>query len=281
MVTKVVRYAKYGAFNVEKTKDYGNLSNTKSYFSSNYHGSSLDGIYSSWHAMVEELAESGAAVHICSRNQEDIDRCLKEWESRGFSVTGSVCDVQFHDQRENLMETVASIFHGKLDILINNAETNIFKEATDCTAEVFSTLMKTNFESTYRSSQLAHPLLKASGNGTIVNISSIAGFRAFPQHSVYAASKVSMNQVTRNLAFEWSKENIRVNAVAPGAIMTSLLETTSKEDGATILNSISSQLPINRIGEPKEISALVAFLCLPAASYITGQIIHADGGFTV
>ncbi|KAK4267969.1 hypothetical protein QN277_024682 [Acacia crassicarpa] len=233
------------------------------------------------HAIAEELAEFGAAVHICSRKQEDIDRCLKEWESRGFSVTGSVCDVQFHDQRENLMEAVASVFHGKLNILINNAGTSIIKEATACTAEVLSRIMKINFESAYRLSQLVHPLLKASGGGTIVNISSICGFKALPQFSAYAASKAAMNQVTRNLALEWAKDDIRVNAVAPGAIMTPLLEADVKEDGAAMINRLVSQLPISRIGEPKEISALVAFLCLPAASYITGQIIYADGGFTV
>ncbi|XP_028790159.1 tropinone reductase homolog At5g06060-like [Neltuma alba] len=233
------------------------------------------------YAIAEELAEFGAIVHICSRNQEDIDKCVKEWENRGFSVSGSVCDVQFRDQRENLMQTVASVFHGKLNILINNAGTNILTDATDCPAEVLSTIMDTNFESAYHLSQLAHPLLKASGYGTIVNISSIAGYKAFPQHVVYAASKGAINQITRNLAFEWAKDNIRVNAVAPGTIMTPLLETVTKENDAKILNSILSQLPMSRMGEPKEISALVAFLCLPAASYITGQIVYADGGFTV
>ncbi|KAI9112721.1 hypothetical protein K1719_016224 [Acacia pycnantha] len=87
------------------------------------------------------------------------------------------------------METVASVFHGKLNILINNAGTNIHKEATDYTAEDTGTVMDTSFQSAYHLSQLAHPLLKASGNGTIVNISSVAGFKAVPQHVVYAASK--------------------------------------------------------------------------------------------
>ncbi|KAK4267963.1 hypothetical protein QN277_024678 [Acacia crassicarpa] len=231
-------------------------------------------------AIAGELAEFGAVVHICARNQEDIDKCLKEWESRGFRVSGSVCDVQFRDQRESLMETVASIFHGKLNILINNAGTNILKEATDYTAEVTTKIMDTNFQSAYHLSQLAHPLLKTSGNATIVNISSVAGFKALPQHVAYAASKGAMNQITRNLAFEWAKDNIRVNAVAPGAIMTPLLEALTKEDDK-ILDSVRSQVPMSRLGETKEISALVAFLCLPAASYITGQIIYADGGFAL
>ncbi|KAF7825629.1 tropinone reductase-like protein [Senna tora] len=290
------------------------------------------------HAIVEELAEFGAVVHICSRNQADIDKCLKEWESKGFSVTGSVCDVKLRDQRENLMETVASIFHGKLNILINNAATNIIKKTTDYSAEDISTVMGTNFESTYHLSQLAYPLLKASGYGNIVNISSIAAANVLPLIAVYAASKGAMNQVTKNLAFEWAKDNIRVNAVAPGFVMTPLLEsymdkvdlrvalledlkvpcvaehlnpscsftslnsslslsisTTSNksnalralpnepggEGGEKVVRDMVSQTPLGRIGEPKEISVLVAFLCLPVASYITGQIIYADGGFTV
>ncbi|XP_028786415.1 tropinone reductase homolog isoform X4 [Neltuma alba] len=234
------------------------------------------------HAIVEELAEFGAVVHICSRNQADIDRCLTEWKSKGFSVTGSVCDVLSRHQRENLMETVSSIFHGKLNILINNAAAVIAKESTDYTAEDVSTIMQTNFESTYHLSQLAHPLLKASGYGAIVNISSLAGLKAFPNVSVYAASKGAINQVTKNLALEWAKDNIRVNAIAPGAVMTLLLEACmEKSRGENAADVIASEIPVGRIGEPKDISAIVAFLCLPAASYITGQVISADGGQTV
>ncbi|KAI9116230.1 hypothetical protein K1719_013160 [Acacia pycnantha] len=204
------------------------------------------------HAIVEELAEFGASVHICSRNQADIDKCLKDWTSKGFSVTGSVCDVLSSHQRQDLMETVASIFRGKLNILINNAGTIIYNKAIDQTSEDVSTVMGTNFESSYHLSQLAHPLLKASGYGTIVNISSIVSVKALPLVSACAASRGAMNQVTKNLAFEWAKDNIRVNAVAPpGTIKTSLLKSSLKEPGGeTAVNSIVSQTPMKRVGEP-------------------------------
>ncbi|XP_029128393.1 tropinone reductase homolog At5g06060 isoform X2 [Cajanus cajan] len=127
------------------------------------------------HAIVEELAEFGATVHICARNQDDINKCLKEWKNKGLNVTGSECDLQCSDQRKKLMEDVCSIFHGKLNILVNNAATNITKEIVDYSAEDVSTIMGTNFESVYHLSQLAHPLLKESGYGSIVFISSIAG----------------------------------------------------------------------------------------------------------
>ncbi|XP_027925890.1 tropinone reductase homolog isoform X2 [Vigna unguiculata] len=235
------------------------------------------------HAIVEELAEFGAAVHVCARSQEDIDKCLEQWKSKGLNVTGSVCDLLYPDQRKRLMETVASIFHGKLNILVNNAAISISKKIIDYTAEDISTVMGTNFESSYHLCQLAHPFLKQSGYGSVVFISSVAGVKAVPVLSIYAASKGAMNQFTRNLALEWAKDNIRANAVAPGPVMTVLSKSLmdSSDEGYKIVTEAASRTFVGRMGEPKEISALVAFLCLPAASYITGQVIVADGGYTV
>ncbi|XP_027350341.1 tropinone reductase 1-like isoform X2 [Abrus precatorius] len=235
------------------------------------------------HAIAEELAEFGACVHICSRNQQDIDKCLDEWKSKGFRMTGSACDVLSRDQRQNLIKTVASTFHGKLNILVNNAGTSTHKKIVDYTEEDLTTIMGTNFESGYHLCQLAHPLLKTSGYGSIVFISSISGLKALPLCSIYGASRGAMNQFTKNIALEWAKDNIRANVVAPGTIMTRSLETymSKSPDPNNVLDGMISQIPIGRIGEPRDISTLVAFLCLSAASYITGQIITVDGGFTL
>ncbi|KAL2509590.1 Tropinone reductase-like protein [Forsythia ovata] len=234
------------------------------------------------HAIVEELAEHGAVVYTCSRNQKQLDECLEKWKNKGLKVTGSVCDVSSRMEREKLMENVTKYFDGKLNILVNNAGTNVLKEATEYTAEDYSFIMGTNFESCFHLSQLAHPFLKASRSGNIVFISSVAGLSAFSHHSVYSASKGAMNQVTKNLACEWVKDNIRVNSVAPGLINTSLVERlATSADQQENLKSMISRIPIGRAGEPKEVSSLVTFLCLPAASYITGQIIYPDGGFTI
>ncbi|KAK7373777.1 hypothetical protein VNO80_07197 [Phaseolus coccineus] len=174
------------------------------------------------HAIVEELAEFGASIHVCSRKQEDINRCLEEWKNKGFNVTGSVCDVLHGHQRQKLMETVSSIFHGKLNILVNNAGREITKKIIDHTAEDIST----------------------------------------------------------NVALEWAKDNIRANAVAPGPIWTPLLESVVEKIGPKEFEAnFMSKEPFSRMGETNEVSSLVAFLCLPAASYITGQILCVDGGF--
>ncbi|ESW12460.2 hypothetical protein PHAVU_008G116600 [Phaseolus vulgaris] len=233
------------------------------------------------HAIVEELAEFGASIHVCSRKEEDINRCLEEWKKKGFNVTGSVCDVLHRHQRQTLMETVSSIFQGKLNILVNNAGREITKKIIDHTAEDISTIMATNFESAFHLTQLAHPLLKESRSGNIVFISSIAGLKAVPALSAYAATKGAMNQFTKNVALEWAKDNIRANAVAPGPVWTPLLDSIREKIGPKEFEAnITSKIPFGRIGETNEVSSLVAFLCLPAASYITGQILYVDGGFT-
>ncbi|GLU02309.1 hypothetical protein SLE2022_195630 [Rubroshorea leprosula] len=206
------------------------------------------------YAIVEELAAFGARVHTCSRNETQLNDCLNEWKKKGFNVTGSVCD-------------------------INNVGTTTWKPTVEYTAGDFSFLMKTNFESAFHLSQLSHPLLKASGAGNIVFISSIAALTSFDGITIYAAAKAALNQLTKNLACEWAKDGIRTNCVAPGVTKTPLAEPLLKNE--KFVTGFCAQTPIGRLAEPEEVSPLVVFLCLPAASYITGQTICVDGGATV
>ncbi|GKV08052.1 hypothetical protein SLEP1_g19739 [Rubroshorea leprosula] len=231
------------------------------------------------YAIVEELAAFGARVHTCSRNETQLNDCLNEWKKKGFNVTGSVCDVSSKAEREKLIETISSLFGGKLNILINNVGTTTWKPTLEYTAEDFSFLMKTNFESAFHLSQLSHPLLKASGEGNIVFISSIAAVTSFDGITIYAAAKAALNQLTKNLACEWARDGIRTNCVAPGVTKTPLAEPLLKNE--EFVTGFCAQTPIGRLAEPEEVSPLVAFLCLPVASYITGQTICVDGGATV
>lgn len=230
------------------------------------------------HAIVEELGGLGATVHTCSRTQADLDACLLNWKAKGLRVSGSVCDVSSRPQCQKLIDTINSVFHGKLNILVNNAGGATPKDTVDYSAAEFSSIMTLNFDSTFHLSQLAYPMLKASGVANIIFVSSIASYVAINVGSPYGAAKGAINQLTKNLACEWAKDNIRVNCVAPGYTKSPLLDRVYKPES---LEAVKSRTPLRRLADPEEISSLVAFLCMPAASYITGQIIYVDGGFTI
>jgi len=232
------------------------------------------------YSIVEELAGFGAAIHTCSRNQEELNERLKEWEGKGYKVTGSLCDTNSKEQREELVKTVASVFDGKLNILVNNTARTLMKRAIAHVDDDISSIFATNFESPYHLCQLAYPLLKESGKGSIVFISSMAGVIALPALPVYGATKAAINQVTKNLACEWATNNIRVNTVAPWAVRTTATRPDIDEAVGNVMMQSLGRTPLRPIAEPEEISSLVAFLCLPAASFITGQIIVVDAGYT-
>ncbi|CAN1846680.1 Tropinone reductase homolog At2g29260, chloroplastic, partial [Linum perenne] len=177
-------------------------------------------------AIVEELVGLGARVHTCCRNGSELRQCLEEWdESR---VSGSLCDVSVGENRVELIRAVSSVFDGKLNILVNNVGTNIRKPMEEFTLAEVSTLMSTNFESAFHLSQLSYPLLKASGQGSVVFTSSVTGFQSLKSMSVHGATKGAINQLTKSLACEWAKDNIRSNAVAPWYIKTSMVEQCSR-----------------------------------------------------
>ncbi|KAJ1274578.1 hypothetical protein BS78_05G072500 [Paspalum vaginatum] len=177
-------------------------------------------------AVVEELAALGATVHTCARNEAELRSRLAEWDARHGSgaVTGSTCDVSVREQRERLVADAAARFGGRLSVLVNNVGTNVGRPTTEYTADEYAFVMATNLESAYHLCQLAHPMLKASGKGSVVLVSSVAGIVAVDFGSIYAMTKGAMNQLAKNLACEWAKDGIRVNSVAPWYIKTPLVQ---------------------------------------------------------
>ncbi|CAD6342140.1 unnamed protein product, partial [Miscanthus lutarioriparius] len=234
------------------------------------------------HAIVEELAGFGARVHTCSRNTAELEECRRRWEEMGLQVTVSVCDVSVRGDREELMATVAATFGGKLDVLLNNAGQTLFKPAAECNGEGYARIMATNLESCFHLSQLAHPLLRhasVAGWGSVVHVSFIDGFVGLPALAVYSTTKGAMNQLTRSLAAEWARDGIRVKCIAPGGVKTDI-STDMTIDPELVKNEMA-RLPMGRIAEPEEVASMVAFLSMPTASYMTGQVICIDGGRTI
>ncbi len=253
-----------------ETKNRWNLSGKKAVVTGATKGIGL--------AIAAEFLSLGAEVLIVARNAEEVERQLAAWrEEGGLKAHGVAADVATEAGRRAVHAATTRTLHG-LDILVNNVGTNIRKRAVEYDTGEYEKLMATNVASAFELSRLSYEQLKESGGASIVNVSSVAGIVALRTGAIYGMTKAAINHLTMSLAVEWGRDGIRVNAVAPWFTRTPL--TQGILGNPEFAAEVVAHTPLGRIAEPEEVAALVAFLCLPAAAYITGQCVAVDGGFT-
>jgi len=224
-------------------------------------------------AIADKLLEAGANV-ICTGTKEVEIKKLNEQTANPY-----LSFVQLDLSSDSSVEQCCNFIDGldQIDILINNAGINIISEVLDANISDYQKLQKINLEGPFRLAQAAAAKMVQQNWGRIVNIASIWSVVTRPGRSVYCASKMGLLGLTKTMSVEWAKNNVLVNAVSPGFTLTELTYTTNtKED----LERITKLIPQQRMAEPEEMANGVLFLASELNSYVSGQNLVIDGGFT-
>ena len=229
-------------------------------------------------AIARELLGFGADVLLAARDAAQLDKVREELaeDFPNRAVSTFAADIAVDEQRRELLDWVEDFGEG-LHVLVNNAGGNLTRAATEYAEDEWRQIFEINLFSAFELARYAHPLLTKHAASCIVNVGSVSGITHVRSGAPYGMSKAAMHQMTRNLAVEWAEDGIRVNAVAPWYIRTR--RTHDKLADPDYLDEVLLRTPLGRIGEPEEVAAAVAFLCLPASSYVTGECIAVDGGF--
>jgi Tropinone reductase 1 len=230
-------------------------------------------------ACVGEFLELGASVLFTARGKEELERVHADLAKVHGSerVHCLAADVSTAEGRTALVSKASELWDGALDVLVNNVGTNDRKPAVDVAPAEYDAMVATNQTSAFFLCTLCLPLLRKSENGSVVNVSSLAGIRSSGTGVVYALTKAAMVHMSEALACEWAGHGVRVNCVCPWMVRTPLLEAAVAKD-PTALDAAKAATPLGRLGEPADTAAAVSFLCMAAAKYITGQVVAVDGG---
>jgi len=234
-------------------------------------------------ATAELLAARGHRVVISSRNQDSCEAVAaainENAGEQGGEAVAIACHVGQEDQRVGLIESTAEHFGGIDNLVLNAASNPVYGDSDNVDQKAFDVIMHNNVLGSLRLSHLARPSLAAAGQGSIVMVSSIAGQLGNRMIGAYGLSKAAEDQMVRNLALEFGRDGIRVNAVAPGLIRTDFSKALLQDE--RMVKHFERTTPLGRIGEPDDIARVIAFLTGPDSGWLSGQVITADGGISV
>ena len=225
-------------------------------------------------AIVKLYLENGAAVALCGSKKETVDKALDKLkaENPDYKGIGLYPDLQNPEEVAKAVEMAKETF-GSLDIMVNNAGISARDKLYDYKAEDFSKIMALNVNAVFNCAQAAAKVMKEQGGGVILNTSSMVSIYGQPSGVGYPASKFAVNGMTKSLARELGKDNIRVNAVAPGITKTDMVAALPEG----MIKPLIATIPLGRVGEPEDVANAFLFLASDMASYVTGEILSVDG----
>lgn len=229
-------------------------------------------------AIVKAFLAEGASVALFGSRQETVDKALAEIkaENADAPVIGLAPDLGKYAEIEKAMQEVKAHF-GKIDILANNAGVSAREPIYEYDPAAFDKVINLNVNSVFYCTKAVAPIMKEQGGGSVINTSSMVSLYGQPSGCSYPASKFAVNGLTKSLARELGKDNIRVNAVLPGVTRTDMVAALPE----AMVARIAATIPLGRVGEPEEVANAFVFLASDKASYITGALLSVDGATEV
>lgn len=230
-------------------------------------------------AIAVALAQQGAHVLVSSRNQEAVDAVAKEITDQGWKASASACHMGDDDQVNRLAKNTIKALGG-VDIIVNNAAANpVFGPLEQAGDEAFQKIMQVNVQGPLNLAKYCLESMRARGGGSVVNISSIEGITPGHGLGLYSVSKAALIQLTKVMAREWGKDNIRANAICPGLVETKFSEALTSNE--KIMGMVMKKQALPMLSKPEDMVGMAVYLASPASRFVTGSVMVADGGFTI